>query len=257
MLKEMWRRLRERLHRLLAPRADGQTVHRRRRRRQRRFTFGRREKTIVILRRATLAGIALCAVMLLVGFVKLIDYGMESLSSSRSSQQLRQAYYETEAASPSVTPSPASETVTVVSATPAAAVQKPQSTQRPRTLEKRAYPDNPYLQINSRFDKVRQKNTDVVGWLTIDRLIDEAVVQRDNVYYMTHDHLGKENISGAIFLDEIIELDIRRKYRVNIIAVKNGNELNANLAGEYRFRPGDHVILIGRSDEVFRLAAKA
>lgn len=55
----------------------------------------------------------------------------------------------------------------------------------------------------------------------------------------------------------LIELDIRRKYRVNIIAVKNGNELNANLAGEYRFRPGDHVILIGRSDEVFRLAAKA
>lgn len=55
----------------------------------------------------------------------------------------------------------------------------------------------------------------------------------------------------------LIELEIRRKYKVNIIAVKNGNELNANPAGEYRFRTGDHVILIGRSDEVFKLSAKA
>ena len=55
----------------------------------------------------------------------------------------------------------------------------------------------------------------------------------------------------------LIELDIRRKYHVNIIAVKNGEELNANLAGEYTFCPEDHVILIGRSDEVFRLSAKA
>lgn len=55
----------------------------------------------------------------------------------------------------------------------------------------------------------------------------------------------------------LIELEIRRKYKVNIIAVKNGNELNANPAGEYRFRAGDHVILIGRSDEVFKLSAKA
>lgn len=55
----------------------------------------------------------------------------------------------------------------------------------------------------------------------------------------------------------LIELEIRRKYKVNIIAVKNGNELNANPSGEYRFRTGDHVILIGRSDEVFKLSAKA
>ena len=55
----------------------------------------------------------------------------------------------------------------------------------------------------------------------------------------------------------LIELDIRRKHRVNIIAVKNGGEVNANPAGEYHFRTGDHVILIGKSDEVFKLSAKA
>ncbi len=55
----------------------------------------------------------------------------------------------------------------------------------------------------------------------------------------------------------LIELEIRRKYKVNIIAVKNGNALNPNPDGEYRFHAGDHVILIGRSDEAFKLSAKA
>lgn len=55
----------------------------------------------------------------------------------------------------------------------------------------------------------------------------------------------------------LMELEVRRKYRVNIIAVKNGNELNPNLSADYRFRPDDHVIVIGRSGEVFKLSAKA
>ena len=55
----------------------------------------------------------------------------------------------------------------------------------------------------------------------------------------------------------LMELEVRRKYQVNIIAVKNGNELNPNLSADYRFRPDDHVIVIGRSGEVFKLSAKA
>lgn len=55
----------------------------------------------------------------------------------------------------------------------------------------------------------------------------------------------------------VVEVDVRRKYRINIIAVKNGNELNPNMGPDYRFREGDHLIVIGRSDEVFKLSAKA
>lgn len=55
----------------------------------------------------------------------------------------------------------------------------------------------------------------------------------------------------------LMELEVRRKYHVNIIAVKNGNELNPTLSADYRFRPDDHVIVIGRSGEVFKLSAKA
>lgn len=55
----------------------------------------------------------------------------------------------------------------------------------------------------------------------------------------------------------VIEVDVRRKYQINIIAVKNGNGLNPNMGPDYRFRDGDHLIVIGRSDEVFKLSAKA
>lgn len=55
----------------------------------------------------------------------------------------------------------------------------------------------------------------------------------------------------------LMELDLRRKYQINIIAVKNGNELNPNMGPDYRFRPDDHVVVIGRSGEVFKLSAKA
>lgn len=55
----------------------------------------------------------------------------------------------------------------------------------------------------------------------------------------------------------LIELDIRRKYNINIIAVKNGSDLNANVGADYRFRENDHVMVLGKSDDVFRLSAKA
>ena len=51
----------------------------------------------------------------------------------------------------------------------------------------------------------------------------------------------------------LVELDVRRKFHVNIIAVKNGNALNPNLSGDYKFRTDDHVIVIGKSNEVFKL----
>lgn len=51
-------------------------------------------------------------------------------------------------------------------------------------------------------------------------------------------------------------LNVRRKYQINIIAVKHDTEMNPNVGPDYHFRPGDHIILIGRSNEVFKLAAK-
>ena len=53
-----------------------------------------------------------------------------------------------------------------------------------------------------------------------------------------------------------VELDIRKKYNINVIAVKNGETMNPNLGPGYHFREGDHILIIGRFDEVVQLTEK-
>jgi len=54
----------------------------------------------------------------------------------------------------------------------------------------------------------------------------------------------------------VTEVDVRRKYNVNIIAVKNGNDLQATHLADHVFVENDTVVVIGRSEDVFRLAAR-
>ena len=49
--------------------------------------------------------------------------------------------------------------------------------------------------------RLREENRDLVGWLTIDGVLDLPVVYRDNSYYLTHDFSGEKNAAGTIFLD--------------------------------------------------------
>ena len=53
-----------------------------------------------------------------------------------------------------------------------------------------------------RFLPLRKINKDVAGWLTIGKTVDLPVMQRDNVYYLTHDFYKNASASGALFLDE-------------------------------------------------------
>lgn len=76
-------------------------------------------------------------------------------------------------------------------------------------LTEMPYPDNPNTIISSRFQKIRRQNADITGWLTIEDLVDEAVVQRDNTYYLKRDYRGYHNVNGAIFPDESTELRTR------------------------------------------------
>lgn len=46
-----------------------------------------------------------------------------------------------------------------------------------------------------------KQNDDTVGWLTIEGLVDQPVVYRDNSYYLTHDFNKHSNSCGAIFMD--------------------------------------------------------
>lgn len=80
---------------------------------------------------------------------------------------------------------------------------------RPPSWKQCTIPGNYYANISAVFRKSAGQNKDIIGWLTIDDLIDEAVVQRDNEYYLDRDYRGYHNVNGAIFLDESCDLSTR------------------------------------------------
>lgn len=51
-------------------------------------------------------------------------------------------------------------------------------------------------------EKLHEQNHDLVAWVTIDGVLDEPVVYRDNRYYLTHDFYRNASSAGTIFLDE-------------------------------------------------------
>lgn len=54
----------------------------------------------------------------------------------------------------------------------------------------------------------------------------------------------------------IVEINVRRNYNVNIIAIKKEMHIDPMPQGSYRFEEGDLIIVIGKSSDVFRLSAK-
>lgn len=51
----------------------------------------------------------------------------------------------------------------------------------------------------------------------------------------------------------IKELDVRRKYRINIIGIKYEDELKLLPGADYCFKEEDHIMLIGKRDELDKL----
>ena len=58
-----------------------------------------------------------------------------------------------------------------------------------------------------------------------------------------------ESMLGA----SVMELNIRKKYGLNIIAVQNGLETNIEIAPDYRFREGDVLVVIGKIKNIDRM----
>ena len=54
----------------------------------------------------------------------------------------------------------------------------------------------------------------------------------------------------------IIELDVRKKYKMNIIAIKRGETLDPSPMPDFVFQEGDHIFVIGKSRDVFKMSAK-
>ena len=54
----------------------------------------------------------------------------------------------------------------------------------------------------------------------------------------------------------ISEINIRQKYKINIIAMKINIDLKLLPGADYRFTETDHMVVIGKATDVFKLSAK-
>lgn len=54
----------------------------------------------------------------------------------------------------------------------------------------------------------------------------------------------------------VSEINVRHKYHLNIIAVKKGEELNPVPGATYIFEEGDHIVVIGKFQDVTRLTQR-
>lgn len=155
-----------------------------------------------------LAAIGVCACIAVVCAVMLISYAVDYFRTKQINADLA-AQYHAETAAPNVTESPIPTTEPTATAT----AMPMQQTSIPVTAAPKAaydpfggYPNNPYREVLPQFVTLRKTNPDICGWIMIDTLLDQAVVQRDNEYYLTRDYTGKQNKNGAIFLDEQVQL---------------------------------------------------
>ncbi|MDD2649414.1 MAG: class B sortase [Eubacteriales bacterium] len=163
----------------------------------------------------------ICAAVFLVSAIMLINYFLQYSSSTSVSNSLRNEYKNAEQdnngegnqsadfrsedikaeETASATGSLPAETATP-SEPPYNAAASYASAFMPYPSMPPYYPDNVTNAIKLSFRQVRETNRDIVAWLTIDGVVDEAVVHRDNTFYLTHDYLGQKNANGALFMDE-------------------------------------------------------
>lgn len=169
---------------------------------------------------ARLAGIVLCVAVAIFCIVSLIRYVSDFFSSSRRTEQIRQEYYAAEdtpeaTAAPDIAATPAPTAAPKPTPSPRADIPEvtsvpyvPAPTAAP-TADLSRYENNPQLTVSARFSKVRKQNKDIVAWLSMAGILDQAVVQRDNSYYLRRDYLGYHNDNGSLFLDENCDLEKR------------------------------------------------
>ncbi|MBO4572596.1 MAG: TrkA family potassium uptake protein [Clostridia bacterium] len=54
----------------------------------------------------------------------------------------------------------------------------------------------------------------------------------------------------------IIKIDVRKKYKLNIIAVKNGEVLSVSPSADYCFKDSDHIVVVGKPKDVLKITER-
>ena len=159
------------------------------------FDYVRSQRVSAELRRAYMDDIGDGTALDISGIYADAPLDLDSLYAEAPTAQEGETEWATDAAVP--------EAATVVAVGPA------QIEAADAPLPAIPYPLNPNRTINSRFQKIRRQNNEIIGWLTLGDLLSEAVVQRDNSYYLRRDYQGYHNVNGAIFLEEHVDLSTR------------------------------------------------
>lgn len=167
------------------------------------------------MKKKNLVFLIFCLGLAAFSLVQLIGYFTGRQESRQTEEQLREIWYAKETDGiPTLSPQ-------VQPAAPVQAEIPPEAEKEPvppspgpaetkgTRLKRSMYPDNPGLTVSEQFRELRKTNPDIIGWLSIGKMQDEAVTQRDNEFYMDHDASGKKNVSGAVFLDESVSLQMR------------------------------------------------
>lgn len=181
--------------------------------------------------------IGLSCALILYGGIRLILYGTELAASRNTSRELQEI--EREAGETPAETAKAAATETIFTPEPVPAETPAAETAAPATpaplqaesglLKPVPYPGSAQPVISERFLKLRRKSPDIVGWISLDG-VEEAVVQRDNTFYLNHDPTGRKNSNGAIFLDE----DISLRTRPYTLMLYGHNMKSGNMFGQLK-----------------------
>ena len=171
-------------------------------------------------KRRRLILVAVFSLLIVYSGIRLAAYGADYYASRQTSQTLYEIYEEPTEVPDEATPVPTA--VPVNAAPQETPVPEPEPTQSV-FLPPVEYPDNPEWKISERFRKLKKKSSYIIGWLSMDAL-EEAVVLKDNTFFLTHDVYGKKNANGAIFTDSSINL-MTRPYTIFLFGhnLKSGN----------------------------------
>lgn len=163
-----------------------------------------------------------CVGVFAVSSFLIIRYFLNIWVTQRAGDQLEQVYQEAQqvaaaaeptdvptaepTAEPTPVPSPSAQPQEARAITVRATHTPAPTPNEAESIWPKKYPHNPTLRVSSVFYELQRQNPDIVGWIKIDGVLEEAVVQRDNDYYLTHNALRQKSLTGALFLDERCDL---------------------------------------------------
>ncbi len=165
---------------------------------------GRRYARTPMARRRINARFALFC-LLAVGFVVgIVGLSLYSIQSGRNrAEQAQLAAEHRQVLQQEITQIQGAESAASASYT---AMPQASATAQASTDASALAPVKPFFQMigvtRKAFKPVVKRNADAVGWLTIDGVVDQPIVYRDNTFYLTHDIDQMNNVCGAVFLDE-------------------------------------------------------